>query len=184
MERPNLAEKIKAAGYGLKLTDDWKQVKVSGDTRLPEPLRSQLKADKEQVRFWLVAETLAQYLKGKIVSNTNVPPIYWANYPSGRNGSASAFAHENRLLDSWLGSTEAILAQRDEKKRLNATRSEIDACIVGLRGFPHPEAVAMVKRLEDSMAVAKKCSARLSAAVRRKQKKSRRTKNNLRVIPF
>jgi hypothetical protein len=171
MERPNLAEKIKAAGYGLKLTDDWKQVKVSGDSRLPEPLRSQLKADKEQVRFWLMAETLARHLEGKIVIETDVPPIFWAKYPSGTNGSATAFAHKNRLLDSWLGSAEAILAQRDEKKRLDATRSEIDTCIAGLRGFPQPEAVAMVERLEDSLPEAKKCSARLSAAVRRKQKK-------------
>jgi hypothetical protein len=171
MKRPNLAEQIKTAGYGLKLTDDWKQVKVSGDSRLPEPLRSQLKADKEQVRFWLMAETLAQHLEGKIVIDTNVPPIYWAKYPTGRNGSATAFAHKNRLLDSWLGSAEAILAQRDEKKRLDTTRSEVDACIVGLRGFPQPDAVVMVKRLEDSMAEAEKCSARLSAAVRRKQKK-------------
>jgi hypothetical protein len=171
MKRPNLAEQIKTAGYGLKLTDDRKQVKVSGDSRLPEPLRSQLKADKEQVRFWLMAETLAQHHEGKIVNDTNVPPIYWAKYPTGRNGSATAFAHKNRLLDSWLGSAEMILAQRDEKKRLDATRSEVDACIVGLRGFPQPDAVAMVKRLEDSMAEAEKCSARLSAAVRRKQKK-------------
>ena len=171
MERPNLAEKIKAAGYGLKLTADWKQVKVIGNSRLPEPLRSQLKAGKEQVRFWLMVETLAQHREGKIVIDTDVPPIYWAKYPSGRNGSATAFAHKNRLLDSWLGSAETILAQRDEKKRLDATRSEINACIVGLRGFPQPDAAAMVKRLEDSMAEAKRCSARLSAAVRRKQKK-------------
>ena len=171
MERLKLLEKIKAAGYGLKLTDDWKQVKVSGDSRLPEPLRSQLKTDKEQVRFWLMAETLAQHLEGKIVIETDVPPIYWAKYPSGRNGSATAFAHKNRLLDSWLGSAEMILAQRDEKKRLDATRSEIDSCIAGLRGFPHLDAVAMVERLEDSLPEAKKCSARLSAGVRRKQKK-------------
>ena len=149
MERLKLLEKIKAAGYGLKLTDDCKQVKVSGNSKLPEPLRSQLKADKEQVRFWLMVETLAQHLEGKIVIETDVPPIYWAKYPSGKNGSATAFAHKNRLLDSWLGSAEAILAQRDEKKRPDATRSEIDTCIAGLRGFPHPKAMAMVKRLED-----------------------------------
>ena len=171
MERPNLAEKIKAAGYGLKLTADWKQVKVIGNSRLPEPLRSQLKAGKEQVRFWLMVETLAQHREGKIVIDTDVPPIYWEKYPSGKNGSATTFAHKNRLLDSWLGSAETILAQRDEKKRLDATRSEINACIAGLRGFPHLDAVAMVERLEDSLPEAKKCSARLSAAVRRKQKK-------------
>ena len=171
MERPPLAEKIEEAGFKLRLTDDWRRVVVSGDSELSEPLRSQLKADKEQVRFWLMAEKLAQHLEGKVVIETDVPPIYWAKYPSGRNGSATAFAHKNRLLDSWLGSAEAILAQRDEKKRLDATRSEIDTCIAGLRGFPQPEAVAMVERLEDSLPEAKKCSARLSAALRRKQKK-------------
>mgnify|MGYP001469620739 CR=1 FL=1 len=177
MERPNLAERIKAAGYGLKLTDDWKQVKVSGDSKLPEPLRSQLKADKEQVRFWLMAETLAQHLEGKIVIETDVTPIYWEKYPCGRNGSVTTFAHKNRLLDSWLGSAEAILAQRDEKKRLDATHSEIEVCIVGLRSFPHPDAVAMVERLEDSLPEAKKCSARLSAEVRRKQKRNLQDEN-------
>lgn len=174
MERPVLLDQIRAAGYQVKLAETPKDVRVSHNLRksaLPEPLRSQLKADKEQVWFWLMAEKLAQHLEGKIVIETDVPPIYWAKYPSGKNGSATAFARKNRLLDSWLGSAEVILAQRDEKKRLDATRSEIDTCIAGLHGFPHPEAVAMVERLEESLPEAKKCSARLSAALRRKQKK-------------
>jgi hypothetical protein len=177
MKRPNLAEQIKAAGYKLKLTDDWQQVLVSGDSKLLEPLRSQLKANQKQVRTWLMAVTFVRHLEGKITIDSDVPPIYWTNYPregtGHRDSSVASLAHQNRLMTSWLGSAGVILAQRDEKGRLDATSTEINTCIVGLRSFHHSDALAMVNRLEESLAEAKKCSARMSAAIRRKLKRNR-----------
>ena len=172
MECPNLAEQIKAAGYGLALTDDWQQVKVSGDSRLPEPMRSQLKADKEQVRAWLKAEYLAQRLDGKIVNVSDLPPAYWAKYPAGRNGSASSPAPKNRLLDSWLGCADAILSQRDDKGRHEYTHSEVDSCIIALRGLSQPEAKQTLQRLQDALPEARKCTNRLMAAAKRKRKQN------------
>ena len=48
--------------------------------------------------------------------------------------------------------TDAILAQRDEKGRVAYTQSQVDSCIIGLRGSAgtHPEFDAMLHGLKEA----------------------------------
>ena len=56
MERPSIAEKVEKAGFRLSLSDNRQRIVVSGEGKMAESLRSQLKSDSEQIRAWLTSE--------------------------------------------------------------------------------------------------------------------------------
>lgn len=167
-----LAEDLRAQGYRLILTNNWQKVRVQGYEPPSNAQRQQVIENKKGLRFWLMSEALTEGLSGKILNQVevDVPAEYWQTYPTGKGQSSQTYRPRTASLgsgspcmDPWLASADAILGQKDEMGRFNATRSEIDTCIIGLRGLPHPDAKRMVAKLEQFLPEAKKCTGRLMA---------------------
>ena len=169
MKGRDITEQIRQAGYELTLSEDWQRVRCTGPEPLTEACKDLLKANKHEVLFWLVANAFKDHLNGRILETYDTTGMVATDYPPSNAA----------LREQWLASAEEILAQRDGKGRLDATSSEIDTCIIGLRSFMQPDALAMCARLKDSIPEAKKCSNRLKAQTRRRiANKDREWKRN------
>lgn len=152
MKGRDITEQIRQAGYEVALSEDWQKVRCSGPKPLTEAYKNLLKANKHEVLFWLVANAFKDHLNGRILETCDTTGMVAANYPPS----------DAALREQWLASAEEILTQRDGKGRLDATSSEIDTCIIGLRSFRQPDALAMCARLKDSIPEAKKCTNRFN----------------------
>ena len=169
MKGRDITEQIRQAGYEVALSEDWQRVRCTGPEPLTEACKDLLKANKHEVLFWLVANAFKDHLNGRILETYDTTGMVATDYPPSNAA----------LREQWLASAEEILAQRDGKGRLDATSSEIDTCIIGLRSFMQPDALAMCARLKDSIPEAKKCSNRLKAQTRRRiANKDREWKRN------
>ena len=160
MKGRDIAGEIREAGYSLSLSQDWKRVRCAGPKQPTEAIRQLIKANREEIRCWLIAEAFRDHLNGRIISPEEAGVAVRVNYP----------APDRNLQDEWLSSAEAIIRQRDEKGRLDATLSEIESCIIGIRSDPREKAKTLLQRLEDSIPEAKKCSSRLRAKHKRRQR--------------
>ena len=169
MKGRDITEQIRQAGYELTLSEDWQRVRCTGPEPLTEACKDLLKANKHEVLFWLVANAFKDHLNGRILETYDTTGMVATDYPPSNAA----------LREQWLASAEEILAQRDGKGRLDATSSEIDTCVIGLRSFMQPDALVMCARLKDSIPEAKKCSNRLKAQTRRRiANKDREWKRN------
>ena len=153
MKGRDITEQIRQAGYEVALSEDWQRVRCTGPKALPEAYKDLLKANKHEVLFWLVANAFKDHLNGRILETCDTTGVVAPDCPPSNAA----------LREQWLASAEEILAQRDGKGRLDATSSEIDTCIIGLRSFMQPDALAMCARLKDSIPEAKKCTNRFKA---------------------
>ena len=174
-----LAEDFRAQGYRLILTNNWQKVRVQGYEPPSDAQRQQVIENKKGLRFWLMSEALTEGLSGKILNQgeVDVPAEYWQTYTTGKGQFSqnsrprtTSFGSGSPCMDPWLASADAILGQKDGMGRFNATRSEIDTCITGLRGLPYPDAKRMVAKLEQFLPEAKKCTGRLMARAKWKNK--------------
>ena len=174
MSCPNLIEKIRSAGFKLELTEDWQQIQVSGDVDMPSALEQQLMDDKEGVKTLLQAEALATGLGGRTLSQgeVEVPTDYF-----NERSATTPVQKTSDVLGEWLELSESMLANRDEKNRLNVTDSEVYTCLHGVQGFPDNKAKEMHQRLKDARPEAKKFTLRLKNKYKRAAEKRRR-KNN------
>jgi hypothetical protein len=74
----NLTEKLRTKGYLVELSGDWQCVDVRGTQRIPSELRESIKANKHEIRLWLVAEAFAEKFQGRVIiphakNNTSLP---------------------------------------------------------------------------------------------------------------
>jgi hypothetical protein len=154
-------------GFILSLSGDWKRVRCEGSECPPEALTAKVKAHKPEILFWLKAETLRDCLSGSILISYDAQDECEAEpYP---------YAHPQKCnQERWLASAEAILVQRNSEGRLDATFSEIDSCIIGVRSFSDPASMSMHKRLTAAIPEARKCSQRLKSRTKRQIEKKNR----------
>lgn len=161
MKGRDITEQIRQAGYEVALSEDWQKVRCSGPKALPEAYKDLLKANKNDILHWLIANAFKDHLKGRIIDPEEA-----------RVGAQITYlAPDRNLQDDWLKSAEAIIRQRDDKGRFDATFSEIESCIIGVRSDPRKEAKTLLQRLKDYIPEAKKCSSRLKEQYKRKRRK-------------
>jgi len=162
MKGRDITEQIRQAGYEVALSEDWQKVRCTGPKALPEAYKDLLKANKHEVLHWLVANAFKDHLKGRIIDSEEAGVAVRMTY----------LATDRNLQDDWLKSAGSIIRKRDDKGRLDATFSEIESCIIGVRSDPRKEAKTLLQRLKDSIPEAKKCSSRLKAQYKRKRRKT------------
>ncbi len=161
MKGRDITEQIRQAGYEIALSEDWQKVRCSGPKALTEAYKDLLKANKHEVLHWLVANAFTDHLEGRIIDPKE----------AGVGVRITCLAPDRNLQDAWLNSAGSIIRQRDDKGRFDATFSEIESCIIGIRSDPREEAKTLLQRLKSFIPEAKKCSSRLKAKYKRKRRK-------------
>ena len=66
MKGRDITEQIRQAGYEVALSEDWQNVRCSGPKALPEAYKDLLKANKNDILYWLIANAFKDHLKGRI----------------------------------------------------------------------------------------------------------------------
>ena len=161
MQGRDITEQIRQAGYEVALSEDWQRVRCSGPQQPPEAIRRLIKANRQVVHDWLITKAFLNYFDGRIISTREAGVAVPVTYPS----------LDRNFQDDWLKSAGSIIRKRDDKGRLDATFSEIESCIIGIRSDPREEAKTLLQRLKDYIPEAKKCSSRLKAMYKRKRRK-------------
>ena len=162
MKGRDITEQIRQAGYEVALSEDRQRVRCTGPKPLTEAYKDLLKANKHEVLHWLVANAFKDHLKGRIIDPEEAGVAVRITY----------LATDRNLQDDWLKSAGSIIRKRDDEGRLDATFSEIESCIIGIRSDPREEAKTLLQRLKDSIPEAKKCSSRLKAQCKRKRRET------------
>ena len=70
----------------------------------------------------------------------------------------------------WMEAASALLNWKDEKGKIQAVPSEVEACIIGLRGFNDPKAQDTVVKLREIMPKARNALSRYKRHVERQRK--------------
>ncbi len=74
------------------------------------------------------------------------------------------------LLDKWMAAASAVLNWEDERGKILAVPSEVEACIIGLRGVNDLKAQDTVVKLKEIMPKAKNALSRYKRHVERQRK--------------
>ena len=123
-------------------------------------------------------------IRRKASFNSEDPPMFHDGYKlagRGPNGLLLYRKHEHSrpiapptpsrgLLDKWMEAASALLNWKDEKGKIQAVPSEVEACIIGLRGFNAPKAQDTVVKLREIMPKARNALSRYKRHVERQRK--------------